>query len=109
MKKVTSVLVSAVVFAGMVSSAQASVQKGQKYYLKQCKKCHGGGTKGASMKTQDEWEELFEDEAAAIKEVHQGTKGEKYINGKKFKKSAPHLKDFLYEYGSDSGNVPACG
>ena len=27
----------------------------------------------------------------------------------KFKKYAPHLKDFLYEYGNDSGNVPSCG
>lgn len=89
--------------------AAADIKKGQKAYLKQCKKCHGNGTKGAAMKTQDEWEEAFEDDAEIFKEWHQGTKAEKYSQGKKFKKYAPHLKDFLYEYGSDSGNVPSCG
>jgi hypothetical protein len=89
--------------------ASADIKKGQKAYLKQCKKCHGNGTKGAAMKTQDEWEEAFEFDAEIFKEWHKGTKAEKYVNGKRFKKYAPHLKDFLYEYGSDSGNVPSCG
>lgn len=110
MKKHTSLLLTALVALGMLSStASADVKKGQKAYLKQCKKCHGNGTKGAAMKTQDEWEEAFEDDAEIFIEWHKGTDGEKYANGKKFKKYAPHLKDFLYEYGSDSGNVPSCG
>jgi cytochrome c2 len=110
MKKSTTLLFSTLVALGMLSTAaNADIKKGQKAYLKQCKKCHGNGTKGAAMKTQDEWEEAFEDDAALIKEWHKGDKSEKYFNGKKFEKSAPHLKDFLYEYGSDSGNVPSCG
>ena len=100
---------ASLVFGGTVASAEGDIKKGQKAYLKQCKKCHGNGTKGAAMKTQDEWEEAFEDDAAVFKEWHKGTKGEKYANGKKFQKYAPHLKAFLYEYASDSGNVPSCG
>lgn len=91
------------------STANADIKKGQKAYLKQCKKCHGNGTKGAAMKTQEEWAAAFADDGAGFKAWHKGTKGEKYAEGKKFKKYAEHLKDFLYEYASDSGNVPSCG
>ncbi|MEA3372877.1 MAG: cytochrome C [Campylobacterota bacterium] len=111
MKKSTSLLLSALVALGILSTAaSADIKKGQKAYLKQCKKCHGNSTKGAAMKRQDEWEEAFEDDAAVFIEWHEGEeKGKKYANSKKFKKSAPHLKDFLYEYANDSGNVPSCG
>lgn len=110
MTKTTSVLLSALVALGMMSTAaQAEIKKGQKAYLKKCKKCHGNGTKGAAMKTQDEWAELFANDGANFIAAHKGTKAEKFVNGKKFKKLAPHLKDFLWEYGSDSGNVPSCG
>ncbi len=92
------------------TSASADVKKGQKLYLKKCKKCHGNGTKGAAMKSQDEWEEAFEDNAALFIKWHEGTKAEKFVKGDKFKtKLAPDIKDFLYEYANDSGNVPSCG
>ncbi len=100
---------STLLLSVMAGNAMADVQKGQKYYLKMCKKCHGNGTKGAAMKTQDEWEEMFDYDNEMIIEAHKGSKAEPFFNGDKFKKRAPHLKDFLYEYGSDSGNVPACG
>jgi hypothetical protein len=75
-----------------------------------CKRCHGNGTKGAAMKTQSEWEEAFENDAKLFTEWHKDTpKAMKLIESKKFKKLAPHLKDFLHYYGSDSGNVPSCG
>ena len=110
MRKATSVLLSTLVaVAALSTTASADIKKGQKGYLKQCKKCHGNGTKGAAMKTQAQWASLFADGGAGMKAAHKGTKAEKYFNGKKFKKYAPHLKDFLYEYGSDSGNVPSCG
>lgn len=110
MTKSTTLALTALVSLGLfATTASADIKKGQKAYLKQCKKCHGNGVKGAAMKTQDEWEEAFEEDAELFKEWHEGTDGEKYVNGKKFKKYAPHLKDFLYEYGSDSGNVPSCG
>ena len=110
MKKQTSVLMATIVALGLMSTAaSADIKKGQKGYLKTCKKCHGNGTKGAAMQTQDGWTALFENDAAQIIEKHKGTKGEKFFGSKKFKKLAPHLKDFLYQYGSDSGNVPSCG
>ena len=110
MNKGTTLLLSILALGFMATAAQADIKKGQKGYLKKCKKCHGNGTKGASMKTQDEWEELFADDAEMIIETHEGNKkAAKFFGGKKFKKLAPHLKDFLYQYGSDSGNVPSCG
>ncbi len=109
MKKGTALLLSIVAFGLLATNAQADVKKGQKGYLKKCKKCHGNGTKGASMQTQDEWTELFEEDGAMIIEKHEGTKAEKWFGGDGFKKLAPHLKDFLHHYGSDSGNVPSCG
>ena len=110
MKKQTSILLASLVALGMFSTAaNADIKKGQKAYLKECKKCHGNGTKGAAMKTQDEWAAAFEDNGAVFKTWHKGTKGEAYAEGNKFQKSAPDLKDFLFEYGSDSGNVPSCG
>ncbi len=110
MKKQTSVLMAAIVALGLMSTtASADIKKGQKGYLKTCKKCHGNGTKGASMQTQDGWTELFANDNKLIVEKHQGTKGQKFFGSKKFKKLAPHLKDFLFHYGSDSGNVPSCG
>lgn len=110
MKKQTSVLMAIIVALGLMStSASADIKKGQKGYLKTCKKCHGNGTKGASMQTQDGWTELFANDNALIIKKHAGTKGEKFFGSKKFKKLAPHLKDFLFQYGSDSGNVPSCG
>lgn len=105
---------SAIIFTSLAmllssTAMHADVKKGQKTYLKTCKKCHGNGTKGAAMHTQDEWEELFDAEGKMIIEKHAGTKAEAYFNGEAFKGSAVDLKDFLYEYGSDSGNVPSCG
>ena len=109
MKKSTSLLMSVLALGFLATTAQADINKGQKGYLKKCKKCHGNGTKGASMKTQGEWNELFEDGAMLIIEKHEGSKAQKWFEGDAFKKLAPHLKDFLHQYGSDSGNVPSCG
>ena len=109
MNKGLTLLLTALAFTALATSAQADIKKGQKGYLKKCKKCHGNGTKGAAMQTQDEWTELFEDEYSLIIEKHDDTKAAKYFGGKKFKKLAPHLKDFLFQYASDSGNVPSCG
>jgi len=110
MTKSASFFLSALVAVGMMSTtASADVKKGQKTYLKTCKNCHGNGTKGAAMHTQDEWDELFANEGEMIVKKHAGTKAEAYFNGAAFKGSAQDLRDFLFEYGSDSGNVPSCG
>ena len=106
---IKSVLVALLLGSVFVPTLSADIKKGQKAYLKQCKKCHGNGTKGAAMKTQAEWQAAFTDNNAGFKAWHKGTKGEKYANSKKFQKYSADLKDFLYEYASDSGNVPSCG
>lgn len=105
----TTIVLSSLLVLLSGSTLNADIKKGQRAYLKQCKNCHGNGTKGAAMHSQDEWEELFDNDGKKMKEAHAGTKGEAYINGSAFKASAPDLKDFLYEYGNDSGNVPSCG
>jgi len=101
---------SALIALGLLSTAaNADIKKGQKVYLKKCKTCHGNGTKGAAMKTQKEWAAAFENDAKIFRDWHKDDKkAMKYIDSSKFKKDAPNLKDFLYEYGSDSGNVPSC-
>jgi len=111
MKKAIPLLGAALVMSALLAStASADVKKGQKAYLKTCKKCHGNGTKGAAMKTQPEWKKAFENDAAVFKAWHQNDpEANKMTESRKFKKLAPHLLDFLYEYGSDSGNIPACG
>lgn len=110
MTKSTSLLLATVVAFGMMATtASADIKKGQKTYLKTCKNCHGNGTKGAAMHTQDEWEDLFAAGGANIIKKHAGTKAEPYFNGDGFKESSQDLRDFLFEYGSDSGNVPSCG
>jgi len=108
MKIRTPLLLAAVIGLGLFSSAaNADIKKGQKAYMKKCKRCHGNGTKGAAMKTQKEWEHAFENNAKLFRKWHkEDKKAMKFINSKKFDKLAPHLKDFLYEYGSDSGNIP---
>ncbi|MDD5160399.1 MAG: c-type cytochrome [Sulfuricurvum sp.] len=110
MKKSTSLFLAAVVAVGMISTTvSADDKKGQKAYLKTCKNCHGNGTKGAAMHTQDEWDELFANGGANIIKAHAKDKSAAYFNGDTFKSQAQDLRDFLFMYGSDSGNVPSCG
>jgi cytochrome c5 len=110
MKKSASCFLAVLVAVGMMStSASADIKKGQKVYLKTCKNCHGNGTKGAAMKTQDEWDELFANNGEMIIKKHAADKSASYFNGELFKAQSQDLRDFLFEYGSDSGNVPSCG
>ena len=110
MKKSASCFLAALVAVGMMSTAaSADVKKGQKVYLKTCKNCHGNGTKGAAMHTQDEWDELFANGGEKIVKAHANDKSAAYFNGGMFKTQSQDLRDFLFEYGSDSGNVPSCG
>jgi len=85
--------------------------KGQKLYLKFLKGKFGmNGSKFCAKYSQDEWDELFEDNAAGfIKEFSTAYPSSKvFLNGKKFQKIKTHIYDFAYEYANDSGNVPSC-
>lgn len=85
------------------SSAMADVKKGQKIYLKKLKApCNMGGDKFAQKHTQDEWESIqqagkFADEVTKL-----------CPKAKITPKQIPDVYDFVYEYASDSGNIPSC-
>ncbi|MBU0631700.1 c-type cytochrome [bacterium] len=109
MKKSTSAFMAVLVAVGMMSSlASADIGKGKTAYLKKCKTCHGNGIKGAKMKTQAEWNAAFENNGAQFKAWHKGTKAEDYVNSSSFEKKMQDMRDFLFEYGSDSGKEPSC-
>jgi cytochrome c1 len=98
--------------------AQAALYKGQKVYKKVCMECHTGGESFIGERSQFEWEEytvkkgkkLAEThlESSKFKEEKEYKKYKKFFEGKKYKKNIKHLKEFLMEYASDSGNVAAC-
>ena len=97
-------LTSAVALSLSTTVASASITKGQKLYSKKLKKACGiAGAKMAGKHSQDEWEAIMESGKleSEIKTICPNVKKvkEKYL---------PHLYDFFYEYGNDSGNVPSC-
>jgi len=104
LKKLLILLFAAVVGLSFVStSAFAGVAKGQKIYIKKMKKpCSFSGGVMAKKHTQAEWKALQEasklnDELVKFCPNAKPLK-EKYVS---------HVYDFLYNYASDSGNVPS--
>ncbi len=97
-----------------VPALEAAVYKGQKAYVKKCRKCHGGGQKIAASKRMKEWKQLLnkKQKGAELAKIHlenpKAKKSHKYFESKKYRKNARHLRDFMIEYAKDSGNVPAC-
>ena len=130
MKKVSTVLLSTLVLPGMLSTAFAFDKlelergdldnnakiyaKGQQAYGKMCKACHGNGVKGAAMKADSEWDELFNNSAAGLKAAHGGVTPDgrqksawKAMNGKYMEKRGAYLLEFLWQYAKGK-NPPAC-
>lgn len=94
-------MLSLVVFS---SNTYASSSKGQKIVIKKLKKdCGFDGGKLALKHTQDEWSDIIKDGnlGAEIKKICPKSKPLKL-------KYIGHVGDFLFEYASDSGNVPSC-
>ena len=95
---------------------EAAVYKGQRVYVKKCRKCHGGGQELAASKRMKTWKKLLKKKGKmkgyGLRQIHldnkKAKKSWKYFKSKKYAKRARHLKDFLVEYAKDSGNVPAC-
>ncbi len=104
MKRFLSILFAAVLSVGFMSSvANASVEKGQKLIIKKLKKaCGFNGATLAAKHTQAEWKKVKEEGKLAeeFKKLCPNSKPlkEKYL---------PHIYDFVYNYASDSGNVPS--
>lgn len=95
-----------------LGSAEAAVYKGQKVYIKKCRKCHGGGLEVAASKKKRTWKKLMKNKGEGLAKLHLENKKAKkswsYFESSRYKKRSKHLKDFLVEYAKDSGNVPAC-
>ena len=105
MNNISKLAVAALLGMTLLSStATADIKKGQKIYLKKLKApCNIGGAKFAQKHTQDEWEAIHEAGKfeAEVKKICPKVKKVKA-------KYIPHVYDFVYEYASDSGNIPAC-
>jgi len=104
MNNFTKLAVAALLGMTLLSStASADVKRGQKIYLKKLKApCGMNGSKFARKHTQNQWETIqeagkFADEVTKI--CPKAKIRTKYI---------PDVYDFVYEYASDSGNVPSC-
>ncbi len=105
MKKLITALFIAVVAVGFVSAPVfADPGKGQKIFIKMMKgPCGMTGGDMALKHTQAEWKEI--QEAGKLnEELLQFCPDAKPLNDK----YVPHVYDFLHNYASDSGNVPAC-
>lgn len=107
MKNIAKVALAATLLLTLgTTTASASPDKGQKYFTKKLKAACGiSGAALAGRHTQEEWQSIQGNNgiAAEIKHICPKVKPsalkDKYI---------PHYYDFLFEYGSDSGNIPAC-
>ena len=88
----------------LTSTMQANYKLGSiDYKINIKKECKMSSWELARNHTQDEWEELFQkkDLLLTIQTI---------CKSKNIKiKNEEDLFDFLYEYASDSGNVPSCG
>jgi hypothetical protein len=105
MSKLLKLLFVAIVSIGFLyTSASADAGKGQKIFIKELKPACGfdGGTM-AKKHTQAEWKAIQDAgklNEELIKQCPKATSlKDSYIE---------HVYDFLYNYASDSGNVPSC-
>jgi len=105
MKKLITLVFAVVVGLSFVSTVSfAGAAKGQKIFIKKMKKpCGFSGGVMAKKHTQNEWKALLD----------AGTLNDELIKfcpkAKPLKKKyVSHVYDFLYNYASDSGNVPSC-
>jgi mono/diheme cytochrome c family protein len=103
--------VAIILIAGS-TSLNAATYKGQKIYMDACKDCHGGGQEFAASKKQRLWAKLMDNKGEKLADIHLNSKKAAsswdYFKDRSYSKGARHLEDFLIEYASDSGNVPAC-
>lgn len=104
MTKITKLAVAALLgLALMTTTASADAAKGQKIYSKMLKdKCGINGGDFAGKHTQDEWKEIF-DAGKLAEEI-----GAICTDAEIKEKFLPSMYDFVYDFASDSGNVPSC-
>nr|WP_024954432.1 hypothetical protein [Sulfurospirillum arcachonense] len=105
MKKLLVLLFATVVGLSFISTAAfAGVAKGQKLFIKKMKKpCGFDGGAMAKKHTQSEWK-AFQDAGKLNDELIRICPKAKPLKDK----YVPHVYEFLFNYASDSGNVPSC-
>jgi hypothetical protein len=105
MKKGFFVALTLVAVLGFISSPVfADAGKGQKIFIKMMKNpCGFTGGEMAKKHTQSEWKAI-NDAGGLNDELLKQCPNAKPLN----ERYLPHVYDFLYNYASDSGNVPAC-
>ncbi|AXH08616.1 cytochrome C [Malaciobacter halophilus] len=105
LKKLLKATAVCILASSMFSvTVQADALKGQKIIIKKLKKpCGFTGGVLAKKHTQDEWKSKFESNQLND-EILKICPKAKPLRDKYLK----HVYDFLYNYASDSGNVPSC-
>ncbi|ABB44143.1 conserved hypothetical protein [Sulfurimonas denitrificans DSM 1251] len=92
----------------------AAVYKGQREFVRECVECHKTGQVFVATKNKKEWNAIMKNSGEKLVEIHLQSKeksagpSHEYFQNKIFVKNLKHLRDFLFEYAGDSGNVPAC-
>jgi cytochrome c2 len=88
----------------------AEEKKGQRYYLKHCKECHGFGKRGGNLATMEDWDNYFKDGAKELKAMHEEQKKvQEYLNSKKFlQKESKRMLIFLKDFAKDSSKIQTC-
>ena len=107
MKNIAKIALAATLLLTLsATTASADIDKGQKYFTKKLKaSCGISGAALAGRHTQAEWKQINSDGGltAELRQICPKVKDsalkDKYLE---------HYYDFLFEYGSDSGNIPAC-
>ena len=106
MKNIAKIALAATLLLAIGSTAaSADADKGQKYFTKKLKSpCGISGAALAGKHTQAEWQAIGKDGVAAelqkiCPKAPAGAFKDTYLE---------HYYDFVFTYGSDSGNIPAC-
>jgi len=98
-------LVATLLLTAGTTALSASPDKGQKYFTKKLKApCGISGAALAGKHTQMEWQAIGKAGVAAELKIICPKAGKSAFKDKYIE----HYYDFVFEYGSDSGNIPAC-
>jgi hypothetical protein len=104
-------MLSTLIGFGLLStSVYADADKGQRIYQKKLKDvCGMTGAVFAAKHTQMEWETAKEEGTLAEMMTEACPAGKDFFESSKFeKKYKSHMFDFVYDFASDSGNIPSC-
>ncbi len=107
-----SIFIMLVLNIFIMTTADAAIYKGQKFYVEDCQSCHPSECDIVTSKTKDAWQKMMKDKGRGLARVHlsykKTEKSWEYFDSEKYKNRSRHLKDFLVEYAKDSGKVLVC-